>query len=433
MEEVAGPGVSPAAKWARTGLFVIAGAMALQLLFNLINSLLGGSYPFTWFGFYRDDRWADFFKMAFAYSGDPIHEPIRAWPSQPHIDHLHELADGYHGSNINPDHMPPVETFLAVLVRRGFSLMDPFLLFQGVLWAVMLSLAATISAFGPKGEWRWVAAAFLTYPVWYMFDRGHFLSTVCAISLLAGCRRLLAGEGRFDGWAIFLLALACNMRPNVVLLPALLVLSGKAGRFRDLVALGIAGAVMLEVAMIAASWLSPHYGWSTWISGLIDYNRVYVIKPLGRGFTTSLPSAMTLLFGYHRVFGLLGQALGAATLLAALVAGRKGRLGTAEISFVALGAMVLSTPALGDYHLLPFLLPLLLLGREDRPLQPGETIVAVASFALLIPKNYIYGSAHPYDPWSIQVVANPLLVLVAVIAVLALAYRPVAVAEPATA
>jgi hypothetical protein len=403
----------------RLVLIAMIAAFCANAGFNLVMCMLGFGYPHNSFLFRPDDRWADFFKLAFSYPGDAIQSAVTPWPKQPLIDSHHEMADLYRGTQINPDHLPPLPTLLAVLARRAMSVVDPMLLFLGCLAAGAVALVSTLSSLtrGMAAPWRWLIAAGCSYPLWFMVDRGHFFSFICALTLMSACWRMIESGG-MDWRTILLLAIACNLRPNVVVLPAMLVLSGRVGRFADLIKLGFAGATLLLVAMGAAHLLHPHYGLQTWLTGMADYKALYVDRPLNLGYVTSFPSLLQLLFGRAPAIPLACLAFGAMIGLATLVMARTGRLTTPQIMFLCVALMPIMMPAFGDYHLLPFLLPLILLAREGIESR-SDWAVFVTCVALLVPKNYLYSTADNLSElWSYQVVLNPIVLLGGVIVVL---------------
>lgn len=412
------------AELAKLSLLIVASGLLLALVFNLVMAVLGFGYPYTSFLFVRGDKWADFFKLVFAYPGDPIHPPVLPVQAENVIARLSKEADLFRGTHINPDHLPPLPTLLALLARRAFALADPLIVF---LTCLILAATSTVAALRRvtgelPGTWRWVVILFVSYPFWFMIDRGHFFSLICALTLIVGCWRMITTE-RMDWHAILLLAISCNLRPNVVILPALLVLSGRAGRLRDLVMLGFAGAVVLGLTMLAAHTLYPHYSPQSWQAGLADYHINYITRPLTSGYVSSFPSMVALLIGYQEPTGPLLMLVGVLCGGASLLAVRAGCMTTTQLMFIALAIMPIVTPAFSDYHLMAFLLPLLLLARDGRIGSRADWAVYLASIAMLIPKNYLFSSDEPWNPVSLQVFLNPIILLVTTIFLLDQAWQ----------
>ncbi len=412
------------ARLCRLAFNLVAAGLIAQLMFNLIMERLGYNYPYTIFTFRPYDRWADFFKLVFAYPGDPIHQPVRPWGVQALVDFMRARADEMRGTKINPDHMPPLPTLLALLVRRAFSLFDPVLVFIVASMAGLYSLAKVMSGFARQQaeQLRWAGVALMSYPLWFAADRGHFFSLICAITLIAGSRRVVETR-QFDWQALLLLALSCNLRPNVVIVPVMLVLCGQAGSFRDLVRLGFYGAAVLVLTMIASHLLYPHYGPAAWLAGLKDYNEAYIKQPLALGFMTSLPSLLNMCLGFSKVWTLLCIALAAIMGGLTVLAARAGRMTMGQVLFIALGLMIIAIPAFVDYHLLPLVLPVAVIATSATSPVRGDWLAFAGCIILLIPKNYLFGNDHYFLAWSYQVMANPMITLAAMIAVLAAAVQ----------
>ena len=144
-------GSDRASNVARTALWIVLGLVLANLLFNAIASAFGAGYPYTSFLSLPDDRFADFFKLAFSYPGAPIHSAASFW----HVNDLlaHHLAEVrlYEGTNVNHFHEPPVPTLFAVTARSIMSLVDPVLLFLGLLVAGLRRAVRDGASRGPRG------------------------------------------------------------------------------------------------------------------------------------------------------------------------------------------------------------------------------------------------------------------------------------------
>ena len=172
---------------ARLALVLVAAGLIANLVFNMVMARMGYEYPHDSFLFRPNDRWADFFKLAFAYPGAPVHAPVSHWAFQPLVDLLKKGADEFRGTSINPDHLPPLPTLLAVLVRWAFGLFDPMVVFIVCSAATLIAYVSTLAEFAERQEdrLRWMALGLLSYPFWFAADRGHFFSVLCAITLIA--------------------------------------------------------------------------------------------------------------------------------------------------------------------------------------------------------------------------------------------------------
>ena len=64
---------------ARTTLLIVLGLVLANLLFNAAASAFGLGYPYTSFLSQPNDRFGDFFKLAFSYPGRLIHPASSFW------------------------------------------------------------------------------------------------------------------------------------------------------------------------------------------------------------------------------------------------------------------------------------------------------------------------------------------------------------------
>jgi hypothetical protein len=113
----------------------------------------------------------------------------------------------------------------------------------------------------------------------------------------------------------------------------------------------------------------------------------------------------------------------AALLLAPTVLeSRQGRLRQSECLFLTLCAYVSGSHVFADYHLLAFIIPLILVAREEGPMDPSAWTIVLVCSLMLAPKNFVFGF-HGNTAWSWQVIANPLTLLVTYGLVLWMAWR----------
>src|SRR6476646_2529487 len=144
---------------ANATLWVVLGLVFANLLFNLGASSLGAGYPYTSFLSLPTDRFADFFKLAFSYPGAAIHPAASSWGVNDLLAHHMAEVKLYEGTNVNHFHEPPVPTLLAVGARWLMTIVDPVLLFLGLLATSFAALFATVLRVSPAGR---IGAAFAT-------------------------------------------------------------------------------------------------------------------------------------------------------------------------------------------------------------------------------------------------------------------------------
>jgi len=407
---------------ARTALWIVLGLVFSNLLFNAVATGLHAGYPYSSFLSLPDDRFADFFKLAFSYPGAPIHPAASFW----HVNDLlaHHLAEVrlYEGTNVNHFHEPPVPTLFAVTARSIMSLVDPVLLFLGLLVAAFAALFATVLRAAPAGRAgvAFATATILSYPALLAIDRGHFFSLIGASLIIASTFRTLRGKA--DGWAILMFAIALNLRPNMGIVPLVLFLGKKGLSFRNAIWLGIATILLFVGTMAVVHQVYPAYSYASFLKGLGQYGMAYAGGENGYSNGSSLYGMIRAPLGYAWWMPFVPFIIAALLLAPTVLESRQGRLRQSECLFLTLCTYVFGSHVFADYHLLAFIIPLILVAREEGPMDPSAWTIVLVSSLMLAPKNFVFGF-HGNTAWSWQVIANPLTLLVTSGLVLWMAWR----------
>ena len=397
----------------QTALAIVLGCVVANLLFNAIATAMGAGYPYTSFLFRPLDRFGDFFKMAFSYPGAPLHPTASRWG----MDDLlaRHLADikRFQGTTMNHFHMPPVSTLLGLAARWPMGWIDPVLLFLGFMAVGLAALFTTVLRAAPGGAAgaHLATVSLLSYPALLVVDRGHFFSLICACLLIAATIRTLRDE-RADGWSILMFAIAVNIRPNAGIIPFALFLGGWGLSFRNAVALGIASVAVFTGALAIVHQLYPPYSFESFLSGLHDYEQANIGGEIGVENGSSLYGMLRAPFGLAPWMLAAPILVGGMLLAAAILESRQGRLRASEAMFLALCAYVMGTHVFADYHLLVFIIPLILVAGEEGPMDRSAWAVVLASCLMLAPKNFLF-VIRGNDFWSWQVIANPIILLAA--------------------
>jgi hypothetical protein len=409
-------------------LWIVLGLVVANLLFNAVAGSLGAGYPYTSFLSLPTDRFADFFKLAFSYPGAPIHPAARSWGVNDLLAHHFAEVKLYEGTNVNHFHEPPVPTLFAVSARWLMTLADPVLLFLGLLAGAFAALFATVLGVSPAGRAgaAFATATILSYPAMLAIDRGHFFSLICASLMIAATFRTLRGNA--DGWTILMFAIAVNLRPNMGIVPFVLFLGKQGLSFRNAVALGLAIVALFAGTMAVVHEAYPAYSYASFLKGLGQYGMAYAGGENGYANGSSLYGMIRAPFGYAWWMPFIPFIVAALVLAPAILESRQGHLRQAECLFLALCAYVFGSHVFADYHLLGFIIPLILVAREDGPLDLSAWTIVLASSLMLAPKNFIF-EFRGNTPWSWQVVANPLVLLAASAVVLWAAWRRNAAAK----
>jgi hypothetical protein len=391
-------------------LWIVLGLVFANLLFNLGAASAGAGYPYTSLLSLPGDRFADFFKLAFSYPGAPIHPAAGWW----RIDDLlaHHVAEVklYEGTNVNHFHEPPLPTLFAVTARWLMTLVDPVLLFLGLLVAAFAALFATVLRVAPGGRAgvAFATATILSYPALLAIDRGHFFSLICASLMIAATFRTL--RGKVDGRTILMFAIALNLRPNMGIVPFVLLLGRQGLSFRNAVLLGIATVALFAGTMAVAHLAYPAYSYGSFLNGLAQYGMAYAGGDNGYANGSSIYGMIRAPFGYAWWMPFVPFIVMSALLAPTILESCQGRLRQSECLFLTFCAYVFGSHVFADYHLLGFMIPLILVAREDGPMDLSAWMITIASALMLAPKNFIF-EFHGNTAWSWQVIANPLILL----------------------
>jgi hypothetical protein len=285
----------------------------------------------------------------------------------------------------------------------------------------LTALFATVLRAAPAGSagTDFAVLALLSYPTLLMVDRGHFFSLICASLLISATLRTLRDK-RADSWSILMFAIAVNIRPNAGVVPFALFLGNRNLNFRSSVWLGLTSIAIFIGALAVVHQLYPPYSFESFLSGLGDYEQANIGGEIGCENGSSLYCMLRAPFGYARWMLAAPVVVGGTLLAAAIIESRQKRLRSSEALFLVLCAYVMGTHVFADYHLLVFIIPLILLGREEGPLDRSAWTILVASCLMLAPKNFMF-VIHGDHFWSYQVVANPLTLLAASVMVLGFA------------
>jgi hypothetical protein len=210
-------------------------------------------------------------------------------------------------------------------------------------------------------------------------------------------------------------------------LPALFFCSRRIGQWRDMALLLGVVMALFAAGLFASNAMNPDFTLQTWRQGLADFQQFRSNWPHVSGLQSSLATIPELL-GMDRKFAqAISFCLAAAIGVVALILALQKRLGIIEMTFLALAAMPIGLPDFADYHLLPFLLVPMLYAKLATVPTMGERIAFAASLFVLVPKAYVFGEPWFVAPWSSQTIANPLVLLLACVAILAIAVKGPAV------
>lgn len=345
------------------------------------------------------DRGGDFVKVVLALPGPPVaHDPfgfdplIRKYTASP------DFA-AFGGVN----YLPPLSMFISCMARLSIALVSPIIVYLA-LWATML-IAIMLATLRYGGNVVWPLAVAVSYPLVFMVDRGNLYAGVAGLCIiLAMVRR------KPDLVAAILFAVALNIRPNAALCALPLALAD----WRFAVRTTAAAASIFAASLAATHILDPAYGIAAFTDGLNRYFAVMVEQGHGVAFGSSAYGALFAVggAGFLRPVTVLLVAL----IPAAMFLRWRRRLDDGQFAFACCALTALITPIFGDYHLLIFVAPLIM--ARDR-------VTFAGSLLMLVPKSIAMVGGY-----SVQVLLNPVIMLVTLVIILG---RPLLPISPAVA
>ncbi|RZJ83514.1 MAG: hypothetical protein EOO64_05970 [Massilia sp.] len=378
-----------------TAPLVIAGLIA-----NLVIAHLAyGEKARVFFG--RQDWMADFVKHVMSFPGTPLAQSI--FPG--FIGALQHEIEEYSGKFGHFHNMP--ETVLLTLgIRPLFGLFDPFAIYGVIAILFTATWCFFVLRYAePESRPLALGLAIFNYPFLFMLERGNMFAGITAVCILVMlCRRKL------DWGAVILMAVAANIRPNVAVL-VLPLLAWDRQSLIFLVRTAAVGAGLGLACLAIDGMIYPAYDVSSLLRGLLLYKMGYVLGPLGQEFVSSLWGALRHVLPNTDGMVTLLTVIGLIPLVFAWFA--RDRLSYPAACFLVIAGCMLSTAVLSDYHLVIFVVPLLLLQRDDPAFWP----ILLGVCWLLIPKNY-----NASDVLSWQIYLNPAGMVLASLAT-AWAYR----------
>jgi hypothetical protein len=215
---------------------------------------------------------------------------------------------------------------------------------------------------------------------------------------------------------LFLLALAVNIRPNLIIfIFALLINDGKKIIKKNLIFdAGIFlmfSASIFVISLFLASILYADYSLSNFLAGLKIYHLLYVVGDGGLAFGSSLFGALKLIFKSPPHLEIITTLI-CLYLFTFFTSHYLNRTITkVTYIFILCGIYTLGSPVFADYHLIVFFAPLVLIylskkNKSAADLSSTHKIIFISSILMLIPKNIFF--VHGI---SFQIIFNPLILL----------------------
>lgn len=390
--------------------------------FNSICVELGLGVEYTTFLFNPNDFMADLLKGALSFPGPDI-AGVSRWNElyqKYYYDNPYKFEIDLSAMEKTNLHGTPFMTSFYLLVRYLLSFMSLtkiFIIFQ-TLWIFPLLALAYKNSRNATIRFYLCISVILSYPFLFALTRGHVPSGITGVCVIASI--LLAYRKKSPLIIIILLAIAINIRPNLIVFCALPFLSWNYRQaFAIGVAAGICSILIFFIFLHISNHFYPSYTLNNFIKALSIYHYHYILRDDGLAYGSSLLGAIKLFgkfFSVDMPVAIIEKVIYFLSLICyglwMIIVSIK-KLNKLDAIFIFLSLSALSTGALGDYHLLAFLGILMIyakfLAYNSDEIELSCFSIIICTCLLLVPKNYFF-----YEGASLQVIANPLIMILGV-------------------
>ena len=402
--------ISNSAKTSNTDL-IIAGFSIIFILTAINATFYSIGYAFSikvGTYIYTGDYLADLYKVTLSYpkarelmeSGNLAFPNILSPLLSVYYKYTYLGKEGLSIDQLTHFHLPPLTTSLVFLLLSGFSIIG----FIGTTLALLAAtfgliiFAAKLAIENKIDAYLFAALIFISYPFIFLLQRGNFFAFFSFAFILFAMLGLKKGKVLIP---TLLIALAINIRPNLIIYAILLFFWPTRSFTRPIIA-AILSTLIFLATLAFDNYIYPDYTLSNFLKGLEIYNALFVIGDWGFGYSSSL---FTLLKFIFKLLGLKFIAIYAINfqLACTAIAGvyfcflylKKSIEGTSFV-FLITALSMLGTPIFADYHLLLFAVPAILAlidqAKEDHPNTQQRKINNIIFFTcclILSPLNYI--------------------------------------------
>lgn len=366
----------------RTRLLIL-GATVVFLLTSINSIFYSVRFAFgydTGTFIFRGDLFADFFKVIFSYpyASNALDTDYSRLPLllKSYVDNNpYKGISGIGYGELTHFHLPPFTTSIVFVCIKLFDVFGvvPFSISLFGLSCFFLLLTLKLALNESSNYDVILILAIASYPLLFIIQRGNFFSFFATLTATLSVLALRRG---YVVVSLMLISLAINVRPNlIVFLPIYYFLPAK-NIWRPFFLIAFAAAIFVGCLHVVNAFY-PDYSIDSFFAGLSAYKSMYVYGDGGFGYSTSL---YTLLKYMNKLFGLnvslksLEVFVGGIGLLAILIFTclySKSLIAIDEFVLLLTTLGMLSTQVFADYHLLIFILPILVMlgSKDDRAIQ----------------------------------------------------------------
>lgn len=382
---------------------IVGGGMVLFLLYSfIVNNYFGLGYPYNTFLFSKVDSFMDFYNVNyFVHNFNPYssEKDVSYPPFALILAYPFSLFYNYskHGSPPAREHILPVLSYLILIFSFSYFLVK--LIYQ------------TIKGNGKLNDYIYTIILFVTYPVFFLLDRGNYLMiTFIFVCLFA--YYYVANPAK----SLYFLSAAIAMKIYPIIFVLLFIVQK---RYKDVwkIVLITGCFSIIPMLLFRGSFVS---NMTHFFSNLFHFSGGYVDELFNVSWNVSLLGAIKIpimLFNNGTVpFNVTVPFMIFVVVLIGIVIfllKKEARLDRKMVYLVSLQLLIM--PLSFDYSLVYLYVPLLMLLKNKKKIDTEDSFSLIVIALLFIPKSY--GILYHNSLWvvSIQSFINPILLMMLII------------------
>ena len=259
---------------------------------------------------------------------------------------------------------------------------------------------------------------FFSYPFLFGIQRGNFAAMITGLMLIHFLLNIY--KHKCDTFLCLLISIAINFRPNSAIFIAALTILNHSEAIKSLIKIALATIIIFIISYCWDHNIYPIYTFHTMLDGLKNYHYLYAYYDGGLNYGSSAFGLAKIMIGNNVLIEFICFLFPLLFLLLSVALYYKKYIHYSSLIFIMCCAYTLSSSVFSDYHLLCFVVPLLISISEVNSIGFAEFKVKnilsdyniniyqiFISISLLIPKHYIFIQ----NDVSLQTLLNPIIIL----------------------
>jgi len=404
-------------------IVLISGINSIYL--SILNAFSFSNFLYPSNYIFNSDLFADFIKVVVSYPGaknlvlNPDFGLVATF-----TDYIgnnpYKGIDGLGAGVLTHFHLPPFTTLVSLTSLYLMHFFPPQLVFY---FGLVLLVIALYKLFGfviesPIEKLIWGLCFILSYPFLFLLQRGNLFSGITTMLIIFFTFCILKNKKILLG--LICMAVAINIRPNAVFFLPILLLSTNCRWLIRLLGLFLLVTTIFVLSTFMAASIYQDYSLINFIKGLAIYHEGYIVGAAGDAYNSSFFSLLKMIFGYSWFIETIGSLSGFLIIVISVVSYINNRIDSTTLIFMLCVAYMCGSTTFADYHLLIFMLPILMIRLDQGRFNDSQKctdsflyarlIIFWACIFILSPKNYLFDN----NGISIFVLLNPLVAIFSV-------------------